>query len=135
MTENLKKFLEEVSKDEALQAKVNALESNKETAMADIIALAKELGIELTEADFAQPDGEISEDELETISGGYTVTKHDDCGCPISGSGTTISNFCYCVAGGGGGGRPDSATSGGKFVEKVGDAMDALPEILSAQLK
>ena len=93
MTENLKKFLEAVSKDEALQAKVNALESNKETAMVDIIALAKELGIELTEADFAQPDGEISEDELETINGG---------GCPTAG---TVNNSCYCAAAGGGGGK------------------------------
>ena len=93
MTENLKKFLEAVSKDEALQAKVNALESNKETAMAGVIALAKELGIELTEADFAQPDGEISEDELETINGG---------GCPTAG---TVNNFCYCAAAGGGGGK------------------------------
>lgn len=93
MTENLKKFLEAVSKDEALQAKVNALESNKETAMAGVIALAKELGIELTEADFAQPDGEISEDELETINGG---------GCPTSG---TVNNSCYCAAAGGGGGK------------------------------
>ena len=87
------------------QNKVNALESNKETAMAGVIALAKELGIELAEADFAQPDGEISEDELETINGGYTITKHDDCGCPISGSSTTESNFCYCAAAGGGGGK------------------------------
>ena len=93
MTENLKKFLEAVSKDEALQAKVNALESNKETAMAGVIALAKELGIELTEADFAQPDGEISEDELETINGG---------GCPTAG---TVNNSCYCAAAGGGGGK------------------------------
>ena len=93
MTENLKKFLEAVSKDEALQAKVNALGSNKETAMAGVIALAKELGIELTEADFAQPDGEISEDELETINGG---------GCPTAG---TVNNSCYCAAAGGGGGK------------------------------
>ena len=93
MTENLKKFLEAVSKDEALQAKVNALESNKETAMSGVIALAKELGIELTEADFAQPDGEISEDELETINGG---------GCPTAG---TVNNSCYCAAAGGGGGK------------------------------
>ena len=93
MTENLKKFLEAVSKDEALQAKVNALESNKVTAMAGVIALAKELGIELTEADFAQPDGEISEDELETINGG---------GCPTAG---TVNNSCYCAAAGGGGGK------------------------------
>ena len=93
MTENLKKFLEAVSKDEALQAKVNALESNKETAMAGVIALAKELGIELIEADFAQPDGEISEDELEAINGG---------GCPTNG---TVNNSCYCAAAGGGGGK------------------------------
>ena len=125
MTENLKKFLEAVSKDEALQAKVNALESNKETAMADIIALAKELGIELTEADFAQPDGEISEDELETISGGYTITKHDDCGCPISGSGTTVSNFCYCVAGGGGGGRQSDEDIWGCACVAYGQGGDA----------
>ena len=85
--------MEAVSKDEALQAKVNALESNKETAMAGVIALAKELGIELTEADFAQPDGEISEDELETINGG---------GCPTAG---TVNNSCYCAAAGGGGGK------------------------------
>ena len=75
------------------QNKVNALESNKETAMAGVIALAKELGIELTEADFAQPDGEISEDELETINGG---------GCPTAG---TVNNSCYCAAAGGGGGK------------------------------
>ena len=93
MTENLNKFFEAVSQDEALQAKVNALESNKETAMAGVIALAKELGIELTEADFAQPDGEISEDELETINGG---------GCPTAG---TVNNSCYCAAAGGGGGK------------------------------
>ena len=101
MTENLKKFLEAVSKDEALQAKVNALESNKETAMAGVIALAKELGIELTEADFAQPDGEISEDELETINGGRDTS----CGCPTSGTGMTVNNSCYCAAAGGGGGK------------------------------
>lgn len=93
MTENLKKFLEAVSKDEALQAKVNALESNKETAMADIIALAKELGIELTEADFAQPDGEISEDELAAVSGG------------MGSSGSCTNSACWCTVGGGGGGR------------------------------
>lgn len=39
------------------------------------------------------------------------------------------------IVGGGGGGRPDSATSGGKFVEKVGEAMDALPGILGNMLK
>ena len=93
MTENLKKFLEAVSKDEALKAKVNALESNKETVTAGVIALAKELGIELSEADFAQPDGEISEDELGAISGGM--------GSP----GSCTNSACWCTVGGGGGGR------------------------------
>ena len=62
MTENLKKFLEAVSKDEALQAKVNALESNKETAMADIIALAKELNFTIRNLTFSPvkgPEGNI----------------------------------------------------------------------------
>ncbi len=39
------------------------------------------------------------------------------------------------IVGGGGGGRPDSATSGGKFVEKTGEAMEKIPEILSGMLK
>ena len=93
MSENLKKFFESVSKDEVLQEKMNALSADRENAVACIIALAKELGIELTEADFAQPDGEISEDELETINGG---------GCPTAG---TVNNSCYCAAAGGGGGK------------------------------
>ena len=93
MSENLKKFFESVSKDEVLQEKMKALSVDRENAVAYIIALAKELGIELTEADFAQPDGEISEDELETINGG---------GCPTAG---TVNNSCYCAAAGGGGGK------------------------------
>ena len=93
MSENLKKFFESVSKDEVLQEKMNALSVDRENAVAYIIALAKEIDIELSEADFAQPDGEISEDELETINGG---------GCPTAG---TVNNSCYCAAAGGGGGK------------------------------
>lgn len=63
MTENMKKFLELVSKDEALVAKVNAADKNA------LIALAKELGVELTEADFEHPT-ELSDDELEVVAGG-----------------------------------------------------------------
>ena len=93
MSENLKKFFESVSKDEVLQEKMKALSVDRENAAAYIIALAKEIDIELSEADFAQPDGEISEDELETINGG---------GCPTAG---TVNNSCYCAAAGGGGGK------------------------------
>lgn len=36
----------------------------------ELIALAKELGIALTEADFEKPDGELNDDELDTVAGG-----------------------------------------------------------------
>ncbi len=35
------------------------------------------------------------------------------------------------IAGGGGGGRPDSATAGGKNIEKIGEALAAVKEILA----
>ena len=43
MTENMKKFLEAVSKNDELSTKINTM--TKE----DLLALAKELGVELTE--------------------------------------------------------------------------------------
>ena len=39
------------------------------------------------------------------------------------------------IAGGGGGGRPDSATSGGKDLSKLDDAMKEANDILKNQLK
>ena len=47
MTENMKKFLETVSKSEELTAKINGMDKEA------IIAAAKALGIELTDTDFA----------------------------------------------------------------------------------
>ena len=75
MTENMKKFLEAVSKDEELAKKINAM--TKE----DMLALAKELCIELIEADFEKPDGEMDDNEMDDVVGGA------DC--------------CVCVLGGG----------------------------------
>lgn len=94
MTENMKRFLEAVSKDEELTAKVGTL------GMAELIALAKELGIELTEADFAKPTGELDDDELDAVSGGGDVS----CACAMGGGGTKDSNdkTCACVLAGGG---------------------------------
>lgn len=63
MTENMKKFLELVSKDEALVTKVNAADKNA------LIAMANELGAELTEADFVRSN-ELSDDELDVVTGG-----------------------------------------------------------------
>ena len=78
MTDNLKRFLEAVSANAEMMKKLD--KASKE----DIISLAAELGIELTDADFVQRN-ELSEDELDTVVGG--------------------SGGCGCAAAGGGGGK------------------------------
>ena len=73
MSENLKKFLELVSEDENMKQKVLACnDMEKGDAVRDCIALAKKVGIELTEADFANKEAcsELTEDELEAVAGG-----------------------------------------------------------------
>ena len=70
MNENLKKFLEEASKNEELKAKLAAM-TDKETAVAKAIELAKEYGFTLTAEDFQPADGaELSLDELDQVAGG-----------------------------------------------------------------
>lgn len=91
MTENMKKLLEIVSASKELAAKINGM--GKE----DIITLAKELGVELTEADFSQ-NCELSDDELDTVAGG------GKCICSFGGGGKASEGekTCACVMGGGG---------------------------------
>ncbi|MBP3648870.1 MAG: Nif11-like leader peptide family RiPP precursor [Clostridia bacterium] len=88
MTENMKNFLAKVSEDKALAEKASKLER------AELIALAKELGFELTEADWAQPEGEISEGEMDDVVGGYKR-----CICVLGGGGKADSegDACGCV--------------------------------------
>ena len=93
MSENLKRFFESVSKDEVLQEKMKALSVDRENAVAYIIALAKEIDIELCEADFKASEEELSEDELGAVSGG------------MGSSGACTNSACWCTVGGGGGGR------------------------------
>ena len=70
MNENLKKFLEEASKNEELKAKLSAL-TDKEIAVDKAIELAKEYGFTLTAEDFQPADGaELSLDELDSVAGG-----------------------------------------------------------------
>ena len=93
MTENMKKFLEAVSKNEELAKKINTM--TKE----DLLALAKELGVELTETDFEKPADELNDDELDVVAGGSV------CACPFVGGGvgnTNAEKSCFCTAGGGG---------------------------------
>lgn len=93
MTENMKKLLEAVTKNEELVKKISTM--TKE----NLIALAKEMGIELTEADFEKNDAELSDDELDCVNGGAL------CACMLAGSGddnNSNEKYCVCVAGGGG---------------------------------
>ncbi len=64
MTENIKKLLELASTNEDLKTKLTNVSKD------DFIAIAKENGIELTDADFEAPQGEISDDELNAVAGG-----------------------------------------------------------------
>ncbi len=97
MSENLKKFLELVSKDENLKQKTLAFNDMEPAdAISAGIALAKELGIELSEADFAKEEsgGELSDDELDAVAGG------GDCACVAGGGGTVYDDdehFCPCI--------------------------------------
>ena len=101
MTENMKKFLELVSKDEGLGKKIGS--AGKE----ELMTLSKELNIELSEADFVQPVAELSDDELNAVAGGKS------CYCAAGGGGTGSGKCditCACVMVGVGEGRygPDN---------------------------
>lgn len=63
MTTTMKAFLEKLSADKELAIKASKLDK------AELIALAKELGLDLTEADFA-PDASMDDAELTTVVGG-----------------------------------------------------------------
>ena len=81
MSENLKAFLAKVSADAQL---IERLKAAKEYG--EIIALAKEIGVELTLADIEPENSELSEEELNVVSGGK-------------------SGGCFCILAGGGGGK------------------------------
>ena len=90
MTENMKKFLEKVSNDKTLTEKASKL--NK----AGLIVFARELGFELTEADFEGQEGELEDAELDAVAGG------SECACVVGGGGTAEGDCpaCACVVAG-----------------------------------
>ena len=65
MTENVKKLLEAVFKNEELREKIGSMDREA------IIATAEKLSIELCEEDFAQPVSALSDDEMEQVSAGF----------------------------------------------------------------
>ena len=102
MTENMKRYLELISTDEAARKQLNEQEpSSIQEAKERVIADAAEKGITLTEEDFVEDTetGELSDDELEAVAGGK------ECICVIGGGGTathTTETTCACVIAGGG---------------------------------
>ena len=90
MTENMKKFLEAVSKDEALKSELEALvKDGKAKDEKAFIEFAAKKGFTLTEDDFKQEEGELSEDELQAIAGGD---------CVFVGCGETATRECWGLA-------------------------------------
>ena len=93
MTKNLQDFMAAVSNDKELIEKIN-----QESDLKVIIAIARDMGFELTEADFAGEPEELSEAELDAVAGGTPVS----CACVLGGGGTKDHNdkTCACVAAG-----------------------------------
>ena len=94
MRENLKRFFALMNNNPEIKEKALACnELGKEKGLIAFIELAKENGIELCETDFEAAEGELSEDELDAVSGGRL------------GSEETHEGHCGCFAGGAGGGQ------------------------------
>ena len=95
MTENMKKFMEAMSEHPELVDRAAAAQKE------ELFAIAKELGVELTDADFEQQTVELSDDELDAVSGGAK----GDCFCPTVGGGTKgdkEDKACACIMWGAG---------------------------------
>ena len=99
MTENLKNFLQKASEDRAWLDELNSLD-DRDAVISKTLNRAKELGIMLSAEDFEQRQGELSEDELNVVSGGGT------CACVLGGGGTEgaygVDKTCACVLTGAG---------------------------------
>ena len=123
MSENLKQFFDLMNNDPEIKEKALACnELGKEKGLLALIELAKEQGMELSEADFEAPKEEISEEELAVVSGGKLFERS----CPEAGQ--EADGWCFCVVPGGGGGTmlDDGAICGCACVGygQGGDAKD-----------
>ena len=104
MNENLKAFFEAVRDDPELCKKLTKM------GVEELVATAKERGIELTEADFTPPAGEVGDEELGNVAGGKDTSQECVSTCPLIGGayGTDSDDgntyYCFCIAYGQGGG-------------------------------
>lgn len=94
MTDNLKRFLEYVSTDNKLVSSI------PEMSREEIVRVAADAGIQLTDRDFeeARSSGELLDDELVNVVGG------GKCGCVWCGGGNTGDGYkkCSCCKNGSG---------------------------------
>lgn len=123
MTEAYKEFLAKVSEDEALRARVEALDmSDPEAAVKEAIAIAAGLGLEMAPEDFVvepEPKGELSDDELAAVAGGGA-----SCACATGGYGGTWGDTggkCICAMAGGGAFKSDASNYKGPFDDRDAD--------------
>ncbi len=74
MTENMKAFMDAIQNNEKLKKKFNEITGKEQAEQKDYtdeyIALAKECGITLTKEDFEFDKEELSDEDLENVSGG-----------------------------------------------------------------
>lgn len=94
MTDNAKKLLQQLSQNKSLSEKFSRL--NKD----ELLAAARELGYDLTEADLSAPESTLSDTELDAVVGGM------ECSCPVFGIGYSEDDSddpnCACYQGGAG---------------------------------
>ena len=74
---NLRKFYEEAEKNEEIKkvliaANEKASGLSVEEVKQEVIKLAAQFGYEVSEKDFDDPDGELTEDEMENVVGGFS---------------------------------------------------------------
>ncbi len=103
MNENVKAFLEAAQARPDLQEKLVRMDKD------ELIATARDLGVELTDADFEPPAGEVDAADLENVVGGWGI-------CILAGGGGGTDDMdgntygCGCaVYGQGGDGRPSDS--------------------------
>lgn len=93
MTENMKKWLELVSCDSALQSRVAAMgEIHTSQSREKITELARQNGISLSPQDFEESREEpcsLSDEDLESVTGGTDALfkQYYSCGCMTTGFG------------------------------------------------
>lgn len=73
--DTVKAFFEKAGTDEVLQSKVRAIYQKSARATAEeLSALAKEVGIPITAEEFISETQEISDTELDNVSGGVRIS-------------------------------------------------------------